>query len=147
MADLQDLAFDATKEEPAGFSALPAGKYAACIVDSEKKETKAGTGHYLQLKIQITKGPYKNRTVYDRLNLWNANQQAVQIARGTFSSLCRAVDILSPNDSSELHNKPFLVTLKTREYQGDTQNEVKGYATLPLDFEPGEAADGPDTPW
>jgi hypothetical protein len=54
----------------------------------------------------------------------------VQIARGELSAICRAVGVMAPNDSVELHNLPFLVTVKCkkREDTGEMTNEVKGYA-------------------
>ena len=145
MASLEG--FDATKVAPATeFSAIPAGKYAACIVASEMKDNKAGTGSYLQLRLQITKGEHKNRTLFDRLNLNNPNQTAVQIAQGQLSAICRAVNVLTPSTSEELHNLPMLITVKTRDYEGSTQNEIKAYAELPADFDAVDS-NAPETPW
>jgi hypothetical protein len=46
------------------------------------------------------------------------------------SAICRAVGVLTPKDSCELHNIPLVITvkLKKREDTGDLQNEVRGYA-------------------
>jgi hypothetical protein len=54
----------------------------------------------------------------------------VKIARGNLSALCRAIGVMQPRDSVELHNIPLVVTvkLKKREDTGDLANEVKGYA-------------------
>ncbi len=129
MADLQG--FDARTVEPAAeFEPIPAGKYMAAITESELKPTKNGAGSYLQLTFQILDGPYKNRLVWTRLNLDNPNATAVQIARGELSALCRAVGVMAPNDSVELHNLPLLITVKCRKRAdtGEIQNEVKGFA-------------------
>lgn len=133
MSDLRGLNFDANKEEPSGFDPIPAGEYPVCIVASEMLENTAGTGHYLKLELQVLGGPYQNRKVFDRLNLDNPNAQAVVIARGTLSAICRAVGVMTPHDSSELHNKPLLakVTIRKSEEYGD-QNEVKAYKALPI---------------
>ena len=50
-------------------------------------------------------------------------------ARSELSALCRAVGVLQPRDSVELHNIPLLLTvkLKKREDTGELTNEVKGY--------------------
>lgn len=121
--------FDASKVEPTGaFEVLPAGEYSAVITESEMKPTKAGDGNYLQLKLQVTEGRYKNRTLFDRLNLKNKNEQAVTIAKGTLSAICRAVGVMAPKDSSELHMKRLTITVKVRDDQnGNPQNEIKGY--------------------
>ncbi len=129
MADLHG--FDANQVEPTGdFDPIPAGKYLAVITDSEMKLTKAGTGSLLQLTFQIVEGEYQNRLLWTRLNLDNPNAVAVQIARADLSAICRAVGVLSPRDSVELHNLPLVIHVrcKKRGDTGDIVNEIKGYA-------------------
>lgn len=129
MADLRG--FDAQSVEPStDFDPLPAGKYLAVITESEMKPNKAGTGHYLQLTFQVIDGPFKNRLVWARLNLDNPNATAVQIARAELSAICRAVGVLAPKDSVDLHNLPLVISVKCkkRDDTGDVTNEVKGYA-------------------
>jgi hypothetical protein len=122
--------FDANQVEPASFDPLPAGKYLAIITESEMKATKSGAGQFLNLTFQVLDGEYKGRKLWARLNLKNPNPQAEQIARGQLSALCRAVGVMAPRDSVELHNLPLLVTvkIKKRDDTGDLQNEVSGYA-------------------
>jgi hypothetical protein len=129
MADLRG--FDANNVEPAGdFEPIPAGKYLAVITESEFKPTKAGTGNYLQLAFQIIEGPYTNRLLWARLNLDNANDTARKIAQGELSAICRAVGVLAPNDSVELHNLPLVIHVrcKKRSDTGEITNEIKGYS-------------------
>ena len=122
--------FDANQVEPASFDPLPAGKYLAVITESEMKATKSGAGQFLNLTFQVLDGEYKGRKLWARLNLKNPNPQAEQIARGQLSALCRAVGVMAPRDSVELHNLPLLVTvkIKKRDDTGDLQNEVSGYS-------------------
>jgi len=123
--------FDASKVEPSTtFEPIPAGKYLAAIVDSEMKSTKAGNGHYLELTFQVLEGELKGRKVWSRLNLDNPNSQTVKIARGELSAICRAVEVLTPQDSTDLHNLPLVITVrcKKRPDTGEISNEVKGYA-------------------
>ena len=81
--------FDATEVEPtADFTALKPGWYQACILSSEKKTTKKGDGEYLELEIEILGDIHSGRKVWDRLNLWNPNAKAVEIAKGTLSAIC-----------------------------------------------------------
>lgn len=121
--------FDANKYEPqSSFDALPAGWYEAFIANSEKKPTKAGTGEYLQLELEIMGPSHAGRKVWDRLNINNPNDQAVQIALATLSSICRAVGVMTPKDSAELHNKPLMVKLAvSSDAQYGERNEVKEY--------------------
>lgn len=113
MADLDG--FDANTVEPGGFDLLPAGRYDVVITDSKLKPTKNGAGKYLELKLQVLSGPYQNRVLFDRLNLENPSQQAVAISRGTLSAICRAVGVMTPKDSSELHNRPLSCSVKVQD--------------------------------
>ncbi len=127
MADISG--FDANEVEPnEGFSAIPGGDYPVIITDSKMKPTKNGNGKYLELELQILNGPHQNRKLFDRLNLVNPSDMAVKIAKGTLSAICRAVDVRTPKDSSELHNKPLTASVKTRkDPDGNMRNEVSGY--------------------
>ena len=129
MADLQG--FNANEVDPTTpFDPIPAGKYIAAIVASAMKPTKSGTGSYLELTFQILEGEYRNRKVWARLNLDNPNVTTVQIARGQLSAICRAVGVMTPKDSTELHDLPLEITLKLkrREDTGEFGNEIKGFA-------------------
>ena len=47
------------------------------------KPTRDGYGEYLSLTLQVIEGQYANRLVFARLNLKNANDKAVDIAKKT----------------------------------------------------------------
>ena len=128
MADLRG--FDANQVEPtAALDPIPAGKYPAVITESEMKPNKAGTGSYLQLTFQIIDGPFNNRVLWARLNLDNPNATAVKIARAELSAVCRAVGVLAPNDSAELHNLPLVIRVrcKKRKDTDEISNEIGGF--------------------
>lgn len=124
------LNFNANEVEPStGFDPIPAGKYQAVITDSEMKPTKSGNGQYLQLEFEVIEGEYKNRKLWARLNLENANPDAVRIARADLSAICRAINVPEPRDSIELHNLPLTITVRCKKNQEDEMtNEIKGYA-------------------
>lgn len=128
-----NLNFDAEQVEPAGtFEPLPAGWYTMLIKESVVEPNKAGTGKFLKLTLEIVEGPHKGRTLFDRLNMWHPNQQAVDIARATLSAICHAAGRLRVSDSAELHDIPMLgkVTVKPRADTGEPSNEIKGYKAL-----------------
>ena len=148
MADLHG--FDATQVAPAAtLDPIPAGKYLSVITESETKPTKAGAGSYLQLTFEIIEGEHKGRLLWARLNLDNPNPKAVQIARAELSAICRAVDVLSPSDSSELHNLPLVVQVKCkkRDDTGDISNEIKGYCKREQPATNGQAVAVAAPPW
>jgi len=122
--------FNANEVDPTTpFEPVPAGKYLAAITASEMKPTKNGDGSYLQMELTVLEGEYKDRKVWDRLCLNHPNAQTVKIARGNLSALCRAIGVMQPRDSVELHNIPVVVIVKVkkREDNGELTNEIKGY--------------------
>ena len=128
--NLSNLNFNAENVQPQeSFEPIPAGWYEVMIVESEMKATKAGTGQYLQLRMDIVDGPYKNRVLFERLNLDNPNSTAVEIAQRTLSAICHATGVLQPRDSSDLHNIPLRVKVSVRPAGNghDANNDIKGY--------------------
>ncbi|QDU33033.1 hypothetical protein KS4_10740 [Poriferisphaera corsica] len=126
--------FNASEVEPNHvFEAIPAGKYIAAITSSEMKPTKRGDGSYLELELTVIEGEYQNRKVWDRLCINHPNELTQKIARGNLSAICRAVSVLEPKDSVELHNLPMQITVrcKTRPETSEIDNEIKGYTAIP----------------
>jgi hypothetical protein len=80
--------------------------------------TKDGAGQYLYLELDILEGQYAGRKLFDRLNLINANPDAVQIAQRTLSSICRAVGKLQVNNSEQLHLIPMTLDVRVRPPKG-----------------------------
>ncbi|CAG0972356.1 hypothetical protein PHYC_01318 [Phycisphaerales bacterium] len=122
--------FDANNVDPSvALDPIPAGKYIAVITETEMKPTKTGGGKYLQLTFQVLDGEYKGRLVWARLNLENKSEMTVKIARGELSAICRAVGVMAPKDSIELHNIPLEINvgLKKRDDNGEFTNVIKGY--------------------
>lgn len=124
-------AFDASTVTPdAPRDVLPDGDYPVIIEQSEWKETKAKTGMYLELTLQVIDGPQKGRKVWDRLNLSNPNTQAVEIAQRTLSAICHATGVMKVSDSAQLHNMPLLAKVTVKAGDKGPINEVKGYKKL-----------------
>ena len=72
---------------------------------------------------------------------------------GRVEAVCRAVSVLAPNDSTELHDLPLVVTVKCkkRDDTGEITNEIKGYAKkespAPAGANGQPAAVGSTPPW
>ncbi len=147
---MANLNFNANNVEPmVEFEPVPADRYLAVIIASEMKPTKKGRGRFLELVLEIIEGKYKGRKLWARLNLENENALTVQIARGELSAICRAVGVMQPQDSVELHNIPLVVTvkLKKRQDSGEMTNEVKGYAKREAAIDRPAQAAGSVPPW
>jgi hypothetical protein len=142
---MASLDFNAEEVDPMqDLSPVPVGEYVAQIVESEMKDTASGTGRYLKLSWQILDdGPHQSRRVWVNLNLENPNQQAVEIARRELSSICRAVGVLRPADSSELHEIAcrIKVGIDNKDKDRNPQNKINAY--LPLADDPQQAASAP----
>jgi len=129
--------FDATQVDPTvAYEPIPAGKYVVAITESELKPTKNNSGSYLQLTFEVLEGEFRGRKVWDRLCVNHPNPMTVKIARGNLSAICRAVGVMQPRDSVELHNLPLVITVKVKKRSdipgGDElTNEVKGYEAKP----------------
>ena len=132
MAYLGD--FDASSVTPLSQAGvIPAGEYQAMIVESTMKETRSGTGEYLELVFSVTAGEYAGRRIWTRLNLRNQNQTAVQIAKAELSAICRAVGVMKPTDSTQLHGIPLIihVGVKKRDDTGQFTNVIRQYEAMP----------------
>jgi len=126
---MASFSFDASQVAPQeSFSPIPAGNYTAQVIESEIKPTKSGTGQMLTLRWQVLDGEYKNRIVFDRINIVNQNPTAEQIGQRQLSAVCHAAGVLKLQDTAQLHNKPIKIKVKIRQdaQYGDS-NEVSGY--------------------
>src|SRR6266540_5716958 len=131
---VQLTGFDASQQQDMQtFDVLPPGDYLVITTECEQKQTKANDGSaYLNCVDEVLDGASKGRKVFRRLNLWNQNQIAVDIAQRELGAWCKAVGILKPNSTDELCNKPFVITLGVKagkEQHGNAKEEqvVKGY--------------------
>jgi hypothetical protein len=128
--------FNAAEVDPnTVYEPIPAGWYKAVITGSEEKPTKAQTGSYLQLAIEVIEGPQQGRKLTDRLNLNNPNATASEIAYRTLSAICHAVGVMNPRNSADLHDKPMMVKVKVKPADGQysASNEVQGYEAVKKD--------------
>jgi hypothetical protein len=123
--------FDATSyDEPvtkSSFDPLPPGDYTAIIADSDMKDTKAGTGKYIELTINIVEGEYEGRRLWERLNVYNPSEQAERIARSQLNNLSNAVGKPGASDTESLHDIPFIISLDI-DRRDTTRNKVMGYS-------------------
>lgn len=123
--------FDANTVEPVetNFEPIPAGKYLAVIRDSQEKTSKKGHT-YLSLEFEVLDGQYRGRKLWVNLNLSHPEVEVVKYARAELAEICKAVGVLKPSDSVQLHNLPLVITVKvtSRKDTGELQNRIKGYA-------------------
>ena len=70
---MAELGFQFKSEEVEGgeFELLPEAEYVGMFTESEVKDTKAGTGQYIQMKFEIVEGDKTGRVLFERLNTKN----------------------------------------------------------------------------
>lgn len=113
--------------QPRSYAPLPDGEYEMIITKSDVKPTKAGTGHYLELEMQVVGGEHSGRRHWERLNVDNPNKQAEDIAKSALAGLCLAVDVPDMTDTAQLHDIPFIVKMEIDRKEPD-RNRIVGYA-------------------
>lgn len=106
---------------------IPQGQYQAVILASEMKPTKKG-GQMLVVTVNLTQGEYAHTEFKEYVNIVNENPKTVEIAYQTLANMGKAVGITAINDSTELHNKPLMVEVKTLPAEDWVDNEGKTVA-------------------
>lgn len=142
------------------FEAIPADWYNCTVTNSERKpSSKNPQNSYLEVTHTIMDGPYAGRKLFNRINLWNSDAMAVEIAfKGAngIAALQQAVGILRCESSTQLHGIPHKVKVKLRAAEGqyEASNEIVKYASITADvgspggIVPGVAgAPGGAPPW
>ena len=135
--------FDASEFSPQpsnrSYEPLERGMYEGIIIDSSIKETKAGTGEYIELVIQVADGVHSGRRLWERLNVSNPNKTAEDIARSQLAMLCQAVGVTKLTQTEDLHDKLFLMQVDI-DRKDTTRNRIIGYQAA------GGKASAPATP-
>lgn len=120
------LDVDMTGVKPAGeYQELPIGKYLVRVDETEKKGTKDrfdesgapspdnGKNFYLQIALSVHGGPNDGHIEFDRLNLWNSNSIAVNMAKAQLKSIFLATGV-ETSDSTALHGRWMVMEVKAQ---------------------------------
>jgi hypothetical protein len=144
MANLEE--FNANNVVPYhNFDPIPAGKYVAAITVSEMKHTPSTHEPYLQLEFTVLDGDYKGRKVFDRLFINHPSERVQKIERGRLSAICRAIGVMQPKDSKDLHNLELIINVKLKKSSdnGEPTNKIIGFEAK-LDDDTDAGADAED---
>ena len=101
------------------FDLLPNGDYLMMVTDSDIIENKSGTGSHIDFRMVVVEGERKNFVLHHRLTWTNPSQDAVSIGRKRLAELCRAVGVMSPTDTSDLHNLTFVARVSVKKDRND----------------------------
>jgi hypothetical protein len=129
MAELSFDNYEFAEGTSNDYDLLPEGWYTASVNSAELRETKAGTGNYLNMRYDIIGPDHAGRVVFGMITIRNPNQTAERIGREQLSSLAAAIGMKEmPRDSDELIGNTVSIKVgveKSAEY-GD-KNTVKGF--------------------
>lgn len=140
MAKLDEVFNTAEVLEREESTPVPPGVYNAMIVASEIKTTQKG-GQMIVLELDIQDGDHAGRKLFERLNIKNDNQKAVDIAFRTLAEIAKALGKTTVKDTEELHNKRLHVEVRVepptpytdkdgKQQEGKPQNSIKKF--LPI---------------
>lgn len=132
-------------------NALPAGWYNVTVTNTERKpSSKKPQNSYLEVTYTVMDGPHAGRKFFNRINLWNDDPTAVDIAyKGAagIAALQQAVGVFRCETTAQLHGIPLKLKIKLRPAGpgGDgkhyeASNEVVKHAAINADVGDDSAA-------
>ncbi len=125
LAAIFGAGFDTNTVEPQGdFEVIPPGKYPVSIDKSEVKQTKKQDGHYLEVAMTVLDGEFRNRKLWDRINIQNPSKQCTEIGRRKLSALGRATGVTYISNENQFLGKTCMAHVKVK----DEQNEIRTYS-------------------
>lgn len=111
------------------------GEHKAEIIESDIQPVSKQNpmGDCLVLTWKIMEGPDAGKLIWQRLNLYfagNNAQKVVEIANSQFAGVRQATDVPTPQDSSELHNRPCIIVVGPQKNSPEYQEvkRVKAFA-------------------
>lgn len=118
---------------------VPENWYEGIIIDSKWVPNKKKNGEFIEFTFRITAPAYVGRTVKERFNLKNPNNQCVEIAERELKRLAVSTGWDREfDDTACLHNRPFEFYV---EVQGKWNN-VTGYRSISPIIDPDGTAGG-----
>jgi hypothetical protein len=134
-----DQGFDTSSAPP---DVVPPNDYLCWIQESTLKPTKAGNGHYIEVTLQIVdECEFKGKLLWDRINIDNPNEKAVQMAQRSLAAIGIAAGISHLSDTSMLQGKFVVAVVKEK----DGENNVRTYK-VPAQAQASPGPQAPATP-
>jgi hypothetical protein len=126
LSEIFGAGFDTGSVEPQGdFQLIPPGKYLVVFDDAEIKQTKAGTGHYLKLTMTFLDGEYRNRKLWDNINVQNPSAECVEIGLRKLAAVGVAIGEPVLKDTAQIVGKKCIAHIKVK----DEQNQIRTYSS------------------
>ena len=131
MNSLANMDMNGIEGQMGGGAVIPAGTYRCVFSEGNQKNTKSGTGQYLELKLDIQQGEFAGAKLTHRLNLWNPNTTAMRIAKQEYKYILDnlGLRVEQVQDASQMCNIPIDIKVVVRPYKKNDgtegeQNEI-----------------------
>tara|TARA_R110002110_G_scaffold274696_1_gene489913 strand:- start:224 stop:697 length:474 start_codon:yes stop_codon:yes gene_type:complete len=94
---------DIPEDEGGGsFEPIPAGTYDVVVQGIDLRKTKAGTGQYLAVRLDVTGPAHQSRVLWSNINFRNPNPTAEAIGQRQLGELMDAVGLAVFDDTDQL---------------------------------------------
>jgi hypothetical protein len=124
---------DYGSDDNRSYDVLPEGKYDVIVLEAKEKTTKKGD-RAIEITFQVLEGQYKERLLWETLNLWNSSDQARTIARDRLASICKACNAPAATSTDVLLGRRMQVSVGRRmnDFRGKEENHIKAFTAKPL---------------
>lgn len=111
-----------------GHPAIPDIEFTLEIVESSYEPNTEGTGMILKCKAQVVQEVWPSPQMYINYRLEDADPRIQERGQRDFAALRRAVGVLNPQDTEELHWRAFKVRVGSRpNRRGKLENHIVEY--------------------
>lgn len=120
---------DLTNVGTGDFEPLPEGSYNVVCDSAEIKQTKTGTGEYINTKFKVVGGEFDGRKLFTMFNIKNPNEKAVQIGMSQLKSFMKASGLESfvLRNVTDLEGMRCSVGVKIKEDSYGKKNNISYY--------------------
>lgn len=113
------------------YEPLPEGWYNVRISEADVQMTKAGTGRYIKLRLDVIGPTHEGRVLFTNLNINNPNPEAERIGRQQLGDVLRAIGLAAIEDTDQLVGGTLSVKAVIKAQEGyEPRNEIKRFKAL-----------------
>lgn len=111
------------------YEPIPPGEYYLKALDAEEKQTKDGTGSYINVKFEVAKGEHAGRLLWHIFNINNKSEKAQKIGRQQLVGWATACGKPDADDTDKLLDKVFRAEVEIQKGTGGyaDNNRVKQF--------------------
>lgn len=118
-------------ENTGNFEPIPAGWYQAQIKSAEVKQTKDGTGKYLNVRYDVLGPTNVGRVIFGMITLENLNQKTVEIGYGQMTELRVSLGMREISKTEDIEGRTLEIKVSIDISEGyKPKNGVKAFKAI-----------------